>query len=126
MHADKQKNILSLSPQERYGYFIRTVADWEQVWLIYVGEGVVTLGGNDGSKVIPVWPEKEFAELMLTDGWEHGSVESVDVYTFIELLGDWEKEGCSIAGFPSVELNSVTVGAEEMKNHLLYELDQYE
>ena len=126
LHPDKQKNILSLSPQERYGYFIRNVADFEEVWLIHDNGQYVTVGDKEEQIAIPVWPEKEFAELMLTDDWKGYAVQCLDVYDFIDRLESLEQEGYRIAGFPSTNLNGVVVSADEMKNHLIYELQQYE
>jgi hypothetical protein len=126
MHPDKQNNILNLSPQDRYGYFIRKVADFEEVWLIQDNGQYVTLGDKEDQIAIPVWPEKEFAELMLADDWKGYNVEGKDVHEFVEWLDTLEGGGYKIAGFPGVDLKGVVVTADEMKNHLIYELQQYE
>ena len=126
MHSDKQNNVLNLSPQDRYGYFIRKVADLEEVWLIQSNGQYVTLGDKDKQIAIPVWPEKAFAELMLTDDWKRHVVESMEVHAFIDWLDRLEEQGYRIAGFPSTNLQGVVVSADEMKNHLIYELQQYE
>ncbi len=125
MHPDKQKNILNLSPQDRYGYFIRKVADIEEVWLIHDKDQYVTLGDKEQQIAIPVWPEKQFAELMLADNWKDYTVKCIEVHDFIDWLDKLE-EGYRIAGFPSAELKAVVVSADEMKNHLIHELQQYE
>ena len=126
MHPDKQKNILNLSPQDKYGYFIRKVADFEEVWLIQENGHYVTLGDKEEQIIIPIWPEKEFAELMLTDDWKSYTVESMNVHDFVEWLDTLEEDGYKIAGFPDIALKGVVVTADEMKNHLIYELQQYE
>ena len=126
MHPDKQNNVLNLSPQDRYGYFIRKVADFEEVWLLNKNGQYVTLGDSKEQISIPVWPEKEFAELMLTDEWKDYTVERRDVHDFLDWLDTLEKEGYKIAGFPDISLKGVVVTADEMKNHLIYELQQYE
>jgi hypothetical protein len=53
-------------------------------------------------------------------------VESKDVHDFVGWLETLEEEGYKIAGFPDIDLNGVVVTANEMKNHLIYELQQYE
>jgi hypothetical protein len=126
MHPDKQKNILNLSPQERYGYFIRKVADFEEVWLIQDKGKYLTLADKDEQIVIPVWPEKEFAELMLTDDWKDHEVQCMNLHDFIDWLDRLDEERVKIAGFPSFNFNGVVVTANEMKNHLVYESEQYE
>lgn len=125
MHQDKINNVKQLSPQERYGYLIRKVADSEEVWLIHENGKYVTLGDSSEDVSIPVWPEKEFAELMLNDYWKDYSTECLDVHDFIDWLDDLEG-GIKIAGFPMDNLNAVVVTSDEMKNHLLYELQRYE
>lgn len=126
MHPDKQKNILNISPQDRYGYFVTKVADFEEVWLIQENGQYVSLGDKEEQIAIPVWPKKEFAELMLTGDWEGYTVESMNVHDFVEWLDTLEEEGYKIAGFPDIDLKGVVVTADEMKNHLIYELQQYE
>lgn len=126
MHPDKLKNIQLLSPQDRYGYLIRKVADTEEVWLIQYNGQYVTLGDNNEQVIIPVWPEKELAELLLTDDWKNCTLESIEVHDFIDWLDQLGQDKTKVAGFPMADLNAVVVDAEEMKNHLLYELHQYE
>jgi hypothetical protein len=125
MHPDKQKNILNLSPQDRYGYFIRKVADFEEVWLIHDNGQYLTLGAREEQIAIPVWPEKEFAELMLSDEWRDYAVQCIELHDFIEWLDTLKEDGYKIVGFPSSDLKGVVVSADELKNHLIYELQQY-
>jgi hypothetical protein len=126
MHPDKLKNVLNLSPQNRYGYFIRKVADTEQVWLLQEDGKYVTLGDREEQVTIPVFPEREFADLLSTDDWQGCVAIAMEVHDFIDWLEQLEEEGIQISGFPMHDLNAVVVNAEEMKNHLLYELQQYE
>jgi hypothetical protein len=126
MHPDKIKNILALSAEDRYGYFIRNVADFEEVWLIKHNDKFVMLGDKAEQLVIPVWPEKEFAELLLTKEWETYIVEKMDLSDFMIWLDKLNQENINLAGFPKDDLTAVVVNAEEMKNHLIYELQKYE
>ena len=83
------------------------------------------IGSNDLS-VIPVWPEKEFAELFLTEDWKNYKVVEYDIHDFMGWLTDVEKQNVELAGFPDLDFNTVHVSAVDMKNHLLFELSQYE
>jgi len=62
MEGTKKKieNILRMSEDERYNYFIRKVADFEELWGLN-DDGWALLGDNDDNRIFPVWPEKEFA-----------------------------------------------------------------
>ena len=126
MHPNKLKNILNHSPEDRYGYLIQRAADFEEVWLIHDNGQYVMFGDNEENTILPVWPEKEFAQLMLIDSWKEYQIESKEIHDFIEWLDQLEKENYKIAGFPSPEIKAVVVSADERKNHLLYELQQYE
>lgn len=126
MHPDKLKNIFNLSSEDRYGYFVRKVADTEEVWVIKEGEEYVTLGDNEEHVTIPVFPEKEFAELLLTDDWSNCIIETLEVHVFMEWLDQLQQENVKIAAFPKDDFTAVVIDPEEMKNHLLYELQQYD
>jgi len=126
MHPDKIKNILNLSSVERYGYLIRKVADFEEVWLIKDINGYVRLGDKNENIQIPVFPEEDFAKLFITGDWENCTIEKINVDNFIKWLGDLGNANVKIAGFPSTELNSVVVTADEIKNHLFSEMQQYD
>ena len=126
MNPNKLKSILNLSSEDRYGCFIRKVADTEDVWVIKEGDEFVTLGDNDEQVTIPVFTEKEFAELLLTDNWSNCTAETLEVHDYMEWLDKLQQENVKIAAFPNHDFNAVVVEPEEMKNHLLYELQQYE
>ncbi|QIL78373.1 DUF2750 domain-containing protein [Hymenobacter sp. HDW8] len=126
MNTHKLQNILNLPAQERYGYFIRKAVDFEAVWLVKDKEGVVMLGDDSGSQCLPVWPEKAFAEQHITGDWESYLVEEMRLEDFLDWLEELQEERIHIAAFPKEDLQGVVVEAQEMKSHLLHELEQYE
>jgi Protein of unknown function (DUF2750) len=63
MNPEKFANIVSMSTDDRYWYFIRKVADFRKVWLLQFGNGSpLAIETEPGTLVYPFWPEKEFAE----------------------------------------------------------------
>jgi hypothetical protein len=126
MNQQKINNIFALDSKERYGYLLRKVADFETIYLIVDNENKYVMIGSNDLSVIPVWPEKEFAELFLADNWKEYKVVEYDIHDFMEWLTDLEKEKVDLAGFPNLDFNTVHISAEDMKNHLLFELSQYE
>ena len=126
MNQQKINNIFALNSKERYGYLLRKVADFETINLIVDNENKYVMIGSNDLSVIPVWPEKEFAELFLADNWKEYKVVEYDIHDFMEWLTDLEKEKVDLAGFPNLDFNTVHISAEDMKNHLLFELSQYE
>lgn len=119
-------NVFNLSSQERYGYLIRKTADFETIYLIVDDEEQYVMIGSNGNNFLPVWPEKEFAQLFLADDWVNCIIEEMSIYNFMEWLDDLSNDNIEIAGFPDLDLNTVCVSANEMKNHLEFELSQYE
>ncbi len=82
--------------------------------------------GSGGINALPIWPEKEFAELFITDDWKDYKVVEYGIHDFMDWLTELENDNVELAGFPNIELNTVHVSAIDMKNHLLFELSQYE
>ena len=50
----------------------------------------------------------------------------VELNAFLEWLDALEIEGYFIGGFPNREFNAILVKPSEMKNHLIFECEQYE
>ena len=126
MNQQKINNVLNLESKDRYGYLLRKVADFETIYLISdQNDGFVMIGSND-TNTLPVWPEKAFADLFLKDEWEKYKVVEFKIDEFIEWLDELKNQNVKIAGFPNLDLNTVHVSAEDMKNHLLFEISQYE
>ena len=57
MRPQEFANVVNLAPQERYRYFIKKVADSEEVWSLW-NEGWAMLGDNHKSKLMAVWPPR--------------------------------------------------------------------
>lgn len=88
-------------------------------------DGYVMIGSND-VEVLPVWPEKEFAELFLTDSWTNYTVEEQNISDFLNWLDILALDNVKIAAFPNLDLNTVHVSAKKMKADLNFEISQYE
>jgi len=92
--------------------------------------GVVNLAGlrsdDKNEIIIPVYPEAEFAKLALQGTWVNYSVEEINLSEFLEWLGELYEKKIKVAGFPSSENSGIVVTADEMKNHILFEIQQYE
>ena len=73
MRNSKIDNVINLTASERYDYFIRKVADFEEVWGLKDAEGWALMGSEE-QVLFPIWSEKEFAELCKWDSlnkWVH-------------------------------------------------------
>jgi len=100
MNENKINSVLALSSQERCDYLLRKVADFETIYLIKdSADKTVTTGAKD-EYVIPVWPEKEFAERLVTGDWKEYQVEECDIHDFVDWLAELAKQGAHIDVFP--------------------------
>ena len=111
MNNSRIKNIVNLSAAERYGYFIRKVSDFEEVWGLKDKEGWALMGNNE-QVLFPVWSEKEFAELCKWDNYQPNSIPLDD---FIEkLLPKLEKDNVMLAVFPLSKGKGIIRTVQEM------------
>ena len=113
----------SLSAAERYGYFIRKVSDFEEVWGLKDKEGWALMGNNE-QVLFPVWSEKEFAELCKWDNYQPNSIPLDD---FIEkLLPKLEKDNVMLAVFPLSKGKGIIRTVQEIIADIERECEQYE
>ena len=127
MHDKKIQNVLSLPVKDRYGYFVRKVADFEKIWLTKNDKSQIqTIFIKDKIESIPVWPEKEFAELTLDGPRKNLRAEAMDLYEFLDWLISLEQEGYKIAVFPLPDLTSIMTDPSILKEHIETECEEYE
>ncbi|ALM50286.1 hypothetical protein AMR72_16185 [Flavobacterium psychrophilum] len=69
MNHHEIENVSSLSPKNRYDYFIRKIADFEEVWTIIDSDGNFTLAEVEHNTVISLWTAEGFIESNLTPDW---------------------------------------------------------
>ncbi|QYS91746.1 DUF2750 domain-containing protein [Flavobacterium covae] len=70
MNAKEIKNVSVLQPIERYKYFIKKVADYEELWTIVDVNGDYALSDIDDKTLISFWSAKEFINSNLEEGWK--------------------------------------------------------
>ena len=131
MHPDKMKNILAMNANERFGYFIRKCADFEEVWGLRNDEGWCGMGTDNGGESIPFWPEESFAVLMADDEWADCTPESIPLEEFVkEWLPNMDEDGIFAAVFPvpgnpEAPVNCVTLDGLQLRDIFLEECEQY-
>ncbi len=124
--GNKIENILKMSEKERYDYFIRKVADFEQIWGLN-DEGWALLGDNDGNRILPLWPEKEFAELCAVDQWKDHKAEVIELDNFIEKwVPGMTNDKTLINVFLTPNTKGTVISPDDLNSDLQEELEQYE
>jgi len=126
MHIKQLESVFKLESKERYGYLIRKVADFEQVFLVANKKGNYVTCGNGKEKIIPIWPELEFAQELIKIEWKKCVVKKVQLNDFIDWMDKLETDNYLVGGFPNQKLNSIVVKPVEIKNHLIFQCKQYE
>ncbi len=85
MKNKELESVLEIDRSKQYEYFIRKVADYEEVWSLRDKEGWATLGIGEKS-FFPLWPKKEFADICISEEWENYHAESIPLEEFLD---DW-------------------------------------
>ncbi|MEK5057931.1 hypothetical protein BK126_06525 [Paenibacillus sp. FSL H7-0326] len=102
MNKKEFEAVIKLPANVRYEYFIKKVADYEEVWGLYDNGWAVTSDPN-GDLLLPFWPKKEFAEACAIEEWKNYNAESIDLSGFIEeFLPQLKKDGIK----PSIFFNN--------------------
>lgn len=120
-------NVMALKPLERYKYFIKKIADFEEVWTIKDNNGDYALSDVEDNTFLSLWSAREYVESNLNCGWE----DCVPIKLSLEELGDnllpiaFENDYL-INVFPVNGKSGFVVSLEEFTRDLNEELKQYE
>jgi Protein of unknown function (DUF2750) len=125
MSKDDIEKLFKKPGEKRYDYFIKKVAETEEVFGLMDDEGWALLGDDDDEDILPVFPAAEFAEAFRTAAdYEEYRVEAIDVTEFVEWLGDMDEDNLLVAVFPNPEFNGAVVEPEHLKKDLLKEFEK--
>lgn len=120
--AEELARITALDAEQRYEYFIKAVADLEQIWILTDDEGFVLVSAED-ERCIPVWPHAELAEQWIEGEWSNCTAQAVDVDTW---LSKWTEglngDELSIAVLPDTDGPGVVVTPDELAETLVNEM----
>lgn len=119
--------VMKLSGPERYSYFVRRVADREELWTLRNDEGFVLYADDDRRELVPVWPDRRFAETCAGSSWDDCEPFKIDLDRW---LAAWtpglETEGRAVAVFPLPSDQGVVVAPDKLANDLSEECGQFE
>lgn len=116
--------LVNINAKKRYEYFIKKVADYEEVWGLY-SDGWATTTDNNGSILIPFWPKKEFAEYCKKDIWENYYPEKIELNDFLnEWIPGMKKDSYKLSIFYN-NVDSVVIEIDSFLEDLNVELENY-
>ena len=115
-----------MSGNERYDYFIRKIADFEEVWGLF-NDGWAMIEDSTGKRGIPFWPEEDFAKLCSKNEWCAYSPKKIELDAFIDKwIPGMKNDGLSLAIFQTPENKGIFVESDLILSDLENELEQYE
>lgn len=125
MDAKEFEAVLKLPGSKRYEYFIKKVADSEELWGLY-NDGWAMVADDNGKEMIPFWPKKEFAEACCSNDWKDYTPEPIDLNEFIDCwLVDMGNSGLLAAVFYTKDDRGVVLEPEKLLENLKEELENY-
>lgn len=125
--SDEQaESVLALSGPDRYRYFIKVVADWEEVWGLYHEVGWALAATDTDECVFPIWPARKYAELCAQGVWSGYSAASFTLSDFMEeLLPNLRNDNVLPGIFYTPTNKGVTPPVERVLLDLYEELQRY-
>lgn len=122
----KIESILKMTENERYNYFIRKVADFEEIWGLS-DNGWALLGDDNGNQILPLWPEKDFAELCAVEQWKSYKPESIQLDNFLEKwIPGMMKDKTLVNIFLTPGSKGTVILPYDLNSDLQEELEQYD
>ncbi len=127
MGSSKKKieAIVALPGQKRYSHFIKTIADREEVWGLYLDGWALAVTG-DGDEVFPMWPAKEFADICARNEWINYEATHFSLDELMdELLPNLKNDNVLPGVFYTPEEKGVTPSVDQLLSDLKEELEAY-
>ena len=119
--------VIALPAPERYGHFVRQVADWKEIWSLKAASGWVAMSSSDGHECLPVWPHSRYAHAFAEGEWEGAEPTAIPLDHWIEKwTPGMTRDGRMVAVFPTTAERGIVVTPERLYDDLREELAQYE
>jgi hypothetical protein len=119
-------SVLNLEGAERYSYFVKRVADQQELWSLW-GDGWVLTSDDSGRELIPVWPHSKYAALCAKGKWEGNVPKIIELEAWMERWVEGAKRDRRlVAVFPTPENRGIAVEPDRLAFDLELELANYE
>lgn len=118
MSPEDPKDVTRLSAEERYDYLVDTIIKDEQVWTLQSDDGVVLMS-SEGVECLPIWPHAELAKEWASGDWSDCYPAAIDLDSWMSRwLPGMEKDGYSLAMFPSVNEEGIVMTPADLREQL--------
>lgn len=127
MNQKELENVMKLAPLERYKYFIKKVADFEELWTIVDENGEYVIASVDDKILISFWSAQEFISSNLNEDWSDCKPFKLSLDDLADKVLDYIAENGHLLNiFPINGRSGFVVDLEEFSNDLAQELKKYE
>jgi len=127
VHPKEIERVSMLSPKERYNYFLKRVADSEELYSLKNNVNEFIVSELEGNLLFPMWSAKEFAEISLFGGWENHKIILLNLDDLEEEVFDLiAKRNYLLNIFPVKEKTGFIVDLDEFARDLSDELKKYQ
>ena len=93
--------VLRLEGPARFEHFVKRVVDEERAWGLW-REGWAMMARDDGAKIFPLWPAREYAEQLRTGEWSTYESAEIPLQDLLkELLPQFEVRDVYPGVFPT-------------------------
>ncbi|HET9158764.1 MAG TPA: DUF2750 domain-containing protein [Myxococcaceae bacterium] len=118
--------VIALNGPKRYAHFIKRAADEGEAWGLYEG-GWALMGDGDERPLFPIWPAREYAQLLAVGEWASHEPRAIPVHSLLdELLPDLREKGTGLAVFPVPSGRGVVPELDVVEADLRQELSRIE
>lgn len=117
--------VLKLPAPIRYSHFIKKVVGWGMMWGLY-SDGWAMSTSPDGKDVLPLWPEREYAERVIGGEWSTYEPKPIELVEALNLMIPMLRErGILVGVFFDPEVGSINCTRDQLETDLRSELNKY-
>lgn len=125
MNPKQLAAVFALPADGRFEHFVKIVADRQKAWGLYQ-DGWALAGADDGARVFPLWPLKEYAEACALETWAGYEAREIPLDDLMDvLLPRLKADGVLPGILPTPTGKGATPSIDELLAALENELQQY-
>jgi hypothetical protein len=118
--------VLKLAAPQRYSHFVKKVVGWRKMWGLF-DDGWAMSQAGDGTPVLPLWPEREYAERCIAGEWSGYQPKEIELDEALEkMIPILRERGIQPGVFFTPEHGSIDANLEDLERDLRAELSRYE
>lgn len=107
------------SPEERYAYLINKIMETNELWLLQATDGMFAMIEDDNEQFyVPVWPEKEYAEMHVNNEWEEYEATVMSVKELMKWVPELKQDKVFIGAFPGADYSIVPIDPQQFIDHI--------